>query len=96
MGTPGATETFFVVASTDMQGSGIMTTRVREQLDRVTDLKTKCAVTISTTPLKLPADIADKVVEQQVQTVADTVTHAIMAGVGRKQQRAAKVAQTSN
>jgi signal transduction histidine kinase len=96
MGTSGATETFFVVASTDMQRSGIMTTRIREQLDRVTDLKTKCAVTISTTPLKLPADIADKVVEQQIQTVADTVTHAIMAGVERKQQRVAKVAQTSN
>ena len=33
MGISGATETFFVVASTDMDRSGIMTTRIREQLE---------------------------------------------------------------
>jgi hypothetical protein len=55
MGTSGKTETFFVVASTDLQRSGIMTTRIREQLDRLSDLKAKCSLTISTVPLELPS-----------------------------------------
>jgi len=38
VGSTGASETFFVVASTDMQRAGIMTTRIREQLDRIADL----------------------------------------------------------
>jgi hypothetical protein len=39
MGTSGTTESVFVVASTDLQHSGIMTMRIREQLERVPDLK---------------------------------------------------------
>ena len=39
MGTTGNAETFFVVASTDLQRSGIMTTRIREQLERMDELK---------------------------------------------------------
>ena len=100
MGTSGAAETFFVVASTDLQGSGIMTTRIREQLERGADLKTKSTVTISTVPLELPSDLAEatakQTLERQVQAVADSVTQAILAGVGRKQQHAAKVAHNSN
>ena len=45
MGISGLTETFFVVASTDMERSGIMTTRIREQLERMSDLKAKLVVT---------------------------------------------------
>jgi phosphoserine phosphatase RsbU/P len=85
MGTSGTTETFFAVASTDLQRSGIMTTRIREQIERVTDLKTKCTVTITTLPVELPAGNPEATLEQQVQTVAEHVTHMIMESVDSKQ-----------
>ncbi|MGA9384537.1 MAG: hybrid sensor histidine kinase/response regulator [Candidatus Sulfotelmatobacter sp.] len=96
MGISGLTETFFVVASTDMERSGIMTTRIREQLERMSDLKAKCSLTITSMPLELPSDHVEKDVEQQVQTVADCVTQAIMASVERKLSFAAKHKPDSN
>jgi Histidine kinase-, DNA gyrase B-, and HSP90-like ATPase len=94
METSGATETFYVVASTDMQRSGIMTTRIREQLDRVPDLKTKCSITITTVPVELPAEPAGATLEQQVESVAGCVTQMIAASRERKQIAAAKSTQT--
>src|SRR5208282_6499372 len=59
MGTSGAAETFFIVASTDLQRSGIMTTRIREQLDLVENLREKFTLAIATMPIELPAEDAD-------------------------------------
>jgi signal transduction histidine kinase len=78
MGASGTTETFFVVASTDLQRSGIMTTRIREQLERVDELKAKCALAITTVPVEHAWDAA-ATLEQQVQSVADSVTQMILA-----------------
>jgi len=96
MGTAGTTETFFVVASTDMQRSGIMTTRIREQLDRLGDLKTKCTVTITTVPVELPAENAEETLGQQVQGVADRVTQMILSSREIRKLSVAKSAQVSN
>jgi signal transduction histidine kinase len=96
MGTSGAAETFFVVASTDMQRSGNMTTRIREQLARVSDLKTKCSLTITTVPVELPAPGPEESLEQQVQTVAERVTQMILTSMERKQLYASKDIQDSN
>jgi signal transduction histidine kinase len=90
MGTSGTTETFFVVASTDLQRSGIMTTRMREQLERVKDFKTKYALTITTVPVEVPSDRADGSIEQQVQALAVQVTQAILASAEQKQLSATK------
>ena len=54
MGTAGAAETFFVAASTDLERVGIMTTRIREQLERVPDLKAKCSLTIVAAQVSSP------------------------------------------
>ena len=96
MGTAGTTETFFVVASTDMQRSGIMTTRIREQLDRLGDLKTKCTVTITTVPVELPAENAEETLGQRVQGVADRVTQMILSSREIRKLSVAKSAQVSN
>jgi signal transduction histidine kinase len=93
MGTSGASETFFVVASTDLQQSGVMTARMREQLERGADLKAKCALTISTLPIELPPDSPTGTLEQQVQSVADRVSQMIMTTMERKQLTAGKSAQ---
>jgi sigma-B regulation protein RsbU (phosphoserine phosphatase) len=84
MGTSGASETFFVVASTDMPQSGIMVARIREQLERVPDLKTKCTLTITAAPVELSPTISSQSLEQQIQTVADHVNALITTGMQRK------------
>jgi hypothetical protein len=95
MGTSGASETFFVVASTDLDRSAIMTTRIREQLDRVADLKTKCTVTISTVPVELDAAIRTKPFQDQVQAVAEHVTQMIMKSIDRKPLSSAKAPRSN-
>jgi signal transduction histidine kinase len=90
MGTSGAAETFFVVASTDMERSGVMTTRIRGQLERVPDLKTKCTVTISTVPVEISSDNVAATLEGQVQTVAECVTQMILKTMDRKRPGATK------
>ncbi len=77
MGTTGTTETFFVVASTDLQRCGIMTTRIREQLERAEELKSKCTLTITTVPVEYAFD-ETATLEQQVQSVADSVSRMIL------------------
>ena len=96
MGTSGAAETFYVVASTDLQRSGIMITRIREQLERVTDLKAKCTLTITTVAIELPATEAAESVDQQVQSVAGCVTQMILSGMERKQLSKGKSAKSVN
>jgi signal transduction histidine kinase len=90
MGTPGSGETFLVVASTDMERCGIMTTRIREQVERIPDLKNKCTVTISSIPVKLPSDGLGETLDQQVQAVADCVTQLIQRAIDRKPLGAGK------
>ncbi len=82
----GATETFFVLASTDMERAGIMTTRIREQLERVADLKTKGTLTITTVPVEVGSVDHSQPLEKQVEAVAGRVTKMIMASVGSKQK----------
>src|SRR5258706_3248880 len=52
MGATGAVETFFVVASTDLERSAIMTARIREQLERIPGGSTKSALTIAASPVE--------------------------------------------
>jgi signal transduction histidine kinase len=84
MGATGAAETFFVVAATDLPQSEIMTTRIREQLQRVPELQSKCVVGISTLPIELPA-ARGETPEQQVQTLAQCVNEMILKNLNRQQ-----------
>jgi len=93
MGTAGTTETFFVVASTDLQRSGIMTTRIREQLERLGDLKTKCTLTVTTVPVELPSGNLGVTLEEQVQSVAGCITQMILTSRERNQLSAAEGAR---
>ncbi len=84
MGTSSAAETFFVVASTDMPQVGIMTARIREQLERMPDFKTKCSLSIVAAPIELPPAVPSQSLDQQIQTVADHVTAMVTTGMQRK------------
>jgi hypothetical protein len=96
MGTLGTKETVFVIASVDMQRSGNMTTRIREQLERVTDLKTKCNLAITTVPVELPSGILRETLEEQVQTVAASVTRLIVLSREQKNVCAGTGSPTAN
>jgi hypothetical protein len=84
MGTSGTAETFFVVAATDLQSSGIMAKRVREQLERVGDTAPKFSLMISTIALDLEPERMQGPVERQVDALAEKVTESILASVPRK------------
>jgi hypothetical protein len=78
MAAHGPGEAFYVVASTDLQRAGIMTTRIREQLERMEDLKAKARLTISLVPVELPEPPADASLEQKVEALAARVTELIL------------------
>ncbi len=96
MGTSSAAETFFVVASTDMPQVGIMTARIREQLERMPDFKTKCSLSIVAAPIELPPAVPSQSLDQQIETVADHVTAMITTGVQRKYTVSQKPVRNSN
>jgi hypothetical protein len=96
MGTTGTTETFFVVASTDLQRSGAMTTRIREQLERVDELQSKGTLTITTFPVEYSSGNPDATLEQQVQSVAGCVTQMILTSREQRKACSAKSTQVSN
>ncbi len=84
LGSPGQAETFFVVASTDPGHAEIMTTRIREQIERATDIKTKGTLTITTTPIEVSPATLQEPLADQVQRVADIVNGMIMKIVGQE------------
>ncbi len=96
MGTSSAAETFFVVASTDMPQVGIMTARIREQLERMPDFKIKCSLSIIAAPIELPPPVLSQSLDQQIQTVADHVTAMVTTGMQRKHPVSQKLTQNSN
>ena len=99
MGTSGAAETFFIVASTDLQRSGIMTTRIREQLDLVENLRQRCTFAIATMPIELPsldADESQGSLDRMVQVVADCVTQMILKSLERKHLSIVRKTETFN
>ncbi len=84
-GSSGPVETFFVVASTDMQRAVIMMDRIRGQVGALPQLKN--SGTLHVTAEMIPgAPAADpRTLEQQVWGVADYVTEIIQQGLSGKQ-----------
>jgi signal transduction histidine kinase len=75
----GPEDTFYVVASTDMERVNIMITRILEQIGTLTHLKTTGTVNASARPVVFSKDIRTKAIEQQVLEVANTITQIVLA-----------------
>jgi hypothetical protein len=84
MGSNGVAETFFVVASTDMERVNIMLTRIGEQLGALPQLKENASLQVSAQPVALDASAVSRGLEEQVQSVAEQVTQAIILDLGYK------------
>ena len=86
MGGSAAAQTFFVVASTDLEGAGIMMQRIRGQLERSENLKSGAALVISAVPLEMPASPAGTAIERRLQALAQHITETILSGVGSRRR----------
>ncbi len=83
IGSTSPTETFFVVASTDIEHSGAMITRVREQLSRVRELAAKATVTITTSAVEISPPVPGEDLKQQVERIAERVNAMVLRAMGR-------------
>jgi sigma-B regulation protein RsbU (phosphoserine phosphatase) len=72
--THGREQTFFVVASTDMERSAIMLKRIREQLQNLEELTANGEFELSATEIPLPEMLDGLSLEQHVQILSETVT----------------------
>jgi hypothetical protein len=70
----GPVETFFVVASTDMERVGIMMDRIRGQVGALAQLQSSGTLRVAAEPIPAPPAADPRTVEQQVWGVADYVT----------------------
>jgi hypothetical protein len=77
MATNGPEDTFYVVASTDMERVNIMIARIIEQIGVLTRVKSTGTVHASARPIAFSV-MADKSLEQQVAQVADIVTELVL------------------
>jgi phosphoserine phosphatase RsbU/P len=77
MATNGPEDTFYVVASTDMERVNIMIARIIEQIGVLTRVKSSGTVRASARPIAFSA-MPEKSLEQQVAQVADIVTELVL------------------
>lgn len=84
MTTSGPEQTFFVVASTDLEKSAIMLQRVRAQLEKREDLRANGTFEISVAEVPLPGDAEGLSLAEQIAKVAERVTEMVQRARARR------------
>ncbi len=79
MATNGPEDTFYVVASTDVERVSIMITRIVEQIGSLTHLKATGTIRATARQVTFSAETQDKTLGQQVGLVAERVTQMVLA-----------------
>jgi signal transduction histidine kinase len=79
MTSSGPEQRLFVVASTDMERAPIMMTRIREQMEKLEELKANGTFEISALEIPLPDHAPETPLEKQVKAVAERATAMIRA-----------------
>ena len=95
MGTPGPNQTFFVAASTNLAGAEIMMTRIREQMERLEELKVSGEFEVTASAVTLPEPGEGRSLEQQVMETADRVTQMVRVALGSKHNEIHKQAASA-
>jgi len=88
MAAAGPEQTYFVVASTDLNRAEIMMARIREQMAKLAELKASAEFEVSASPLPRPDRPGEPSLELQVADVADNVTEMIRAAMAPPQSSA--------
>jgi hypothetical protein len=84
LGNNGTSETFFVAASTDLDGAEIMMKRLRGQLAAIPALNAAAVLKVSATAVPLPPTEESRPLEELVQTVADRINETVMLALAPK------------
>ena len=85
MTSAGPEQTFFVVASTDMELSAIMLQRIRDQFEKREDLKAHSSLEMSVEKVALPDYSEGLSLEEQIDQVAERVTGMAQQALGSRQ-----------
>jgi hypothetical protein len=83
--TGGAEETFFVVASTDIEHVNILVDRIHNQVGALPKLKASGTMKVTVESIPGPPAADPRTVEQQVWGVADCVSEIIQKDIASKQ-----------
>jgi hypothetical protein len=84
VGTGGAEETFFVVASTDMERVSIMMDRIREQIGALPKFKTSGTLQVRAEPVPGSFTGDSRTLEQKVWGIADRIGELIQQALGER------------
>jgi len=82
MSSTGPAQTYFVVASTDMQHVPIMMARIRGQLEKLEELNTQAEFELAALEIPLSDLPREHSLQQQVEKVAEIVTIMTQAAMG--------------
>jgi len=96
VGGSAAAQTFFVVASTDLQRCGVMMARIRGQLERNEELLAGATLLISAVPVEFASPPAGTSLDKQVQTVSSRITEMIMSSMAAEPANAGNGRAASN
>jgi hypothetical protein len=80
MTAAGPEQTFFVAASTDLDGSEVMSARIREQLEKLPVLSAAGKFSVSAQTVSTSGLDSSQALEKQVIAVADRVTAMMRTG----------------
>jgi len=78
MATNGPEDTFYVVASTDMERVNIMISRIVGQIGALTHLKATGTIRATARPVNFSEEMQGKSLKHQVEQVADSVTELVL------------------
>jgi hypothetical protein len=81
MGSGGPVETFFVIASTELERAEIMMKRIREQIGALPQLKASGTLRVTVEQIPGPPAVDPRTLEQQIFSVADYATEIIQRGL---------------
>jgi signal transduction histidine kinase len=90
MGSAGQVETYFVVASVNMERVSIMLDRIRSQVGDLPKLKVGGTLRVTAERLPTPSTVDPRTLEQQISDVAEHVTEIIQHDLSQKQNFTAK------
>jgi len=83
MAVTGPVQSYFAVASTNLEGAGVMMARIRGQMEKVPELKTGGEFELSAAAVPFPeCSSGASPLERQVAEVAERVTEMVRAAVG--------------
>ena len=79
---PGPEQTYFVVASTDLQHAGIMMTRIRGQLGNLAELSAAGTFDVSASSIPIPQGPPGGSLQKQVEDLSENVAEMVRTALG--------------